>query len=124
MAIEYRYHKNYPESIIVREFSGTLNVDDNIESWKYLLDNGLITPHIKGIISILLACELDQDMDSFRKNINFIKGSEALRNLKLAVVCSDPNIVVYPTMGEYYEPELKIRPFSSEEAAVHWIMFQ
>jgi len=124
MTILYSYHKDYPESILVREFVGAIGISDIVDSWKYILNSGMIRPETKGIINVLLDCVLDMNMDDFCVNIDFIRNNEQLRRLKLAVLCDDPKIMVFPTMGQHGEPDLKIRPFSTERAAINWIIFQ
>lgn len=124
MGILYKKHEKYPKNIYVREFKGMVDVSEIIASWEDLLNNKLITKHIKGIINDLTECELRMDMDSFHNLIVYLKGHDEFSKIKLAVISGDPKIIVFPTLGEQDAKGLKIKPFTTEEAAVEWIMEQ
>jgi len=123
MSIAYKKHRLYPDDIYVREFRGRVNVEEIIQSWEFLIHNNLLNNNVKGVINDLADCELDIDMDSFQVLIGYLKAHDQFTKIKLTVVCDDPRIIVFPTLGEVREKSLKIRPFTSEEAAVEWIMF-
>jgi len=122
MSILYRKHDLYPESILIRDFIEKVSVDEIINSWEVLLREGILHPGIKGVLNILSGCDLQMDMESFYVLIEYIKKTERLRKIKLAVVCDTPGKIVFPTLGFVEEKELHIRPFSTTEAAVRWIM--
>lgn len=122
MSINYENHKNYPNYILVRNFTGKINVQEIIKSWDYLLENQLITPQIRGVINNLMCCELEMSMDSFSILTDYLKTKDDLRRLKLAVVCDNPEIIVFPLLGELKQTVLNIKPFSTEAAAVKWIV--
>ena len=124
MGIQYKFHDDYPESILVRNFVDLVNVDDIIDSWEYLIASKLINDNIKGIINNLTGCSLDMNLESFRKLIEYLRAKDQLKKLKLAVICNDPKTIVFPTLGQQGELDLRIRPFSTERAAVNWIMSQ
>lgn len=51
MGLYYRKHDLYPEWILIRDFTGAVSVAENIESWKYLIEEQLINNSTKGIIN-------------------------------------------------------------------------
>ena len=122
MGISYKYHKNYTQSILIRNFDGKISVDDIIGSWEFLIDNGMIPGQLEGIISDLTNCDLNMDLNDFYKLINYLRNNAQLRKLKQAVVSQNPQTIVFPTLGEQNEHDCKIRPFSTEQAAVNWII--
>ena len=122
MGIKYNKHDLYPDSILVRDFIGEVSVKEIIESWEYLIGNNLIKDSTKGVINNLLGCDLCMDMDSFKILISFLKQQKHLSRIKLAVVCDKPETIVFPALGERKEPELHIKPFSTMDAAVSWVM--
>ncbi|MBN2614213.1 MAG: hypothetical protein JXR71_00840 [Bacteroidales bacterium] len=122
MAIEFRKDPNYPDSILIRRFSGEVGLKEIIESWDYLLGSGMLNPNVKGVINDLSVCDLNMNMDDFRELMYYLKTKDIFLGVKLAVVCNDPKQIVFPVMGEMKEKGLKIRPFSLEEAAEEWIM--
>lgn len=122
MGIYYKYHEHYSQSILIRKFVGRINVDDVINSWEFLLDSEMINDNMVGIISDLSNCELEIDLDSFQKLTSYLRDNKRLVKIKQAVVSDDPKTVVFPTLGEQNERDLKIKPFSTESAAVNWII--
>ena len=84
MGIQYKFHDDYPESILVRNFVDLVNVDDIIDSWEYLIASKLINDNIKGIINNLTGCSLDMNLESFRKLIEYLRAKDQLKKLKLA----------------------------------------
>ncbi|MBE0649886.1 MAG: hypothetical protein IH595_03490 [Bacteroidales bacterium] len=124
MGFVYEKHSVYPNSVLVRRFVETTATLDIIDSWNYLIDNNLVTESLKGLITDLSSCELSMDMTSFKTLISFMRNQDYLKKLKLAVVCGNPKTIVFPLLGEREETDLRIRPFSTMEAAANWIMFE
>lgn len=122
MSIIYKKHDLYPESILIRIFIGEVGIHENMDSWEYIYENNLISELIKGVITSLTGCDLIMDMVSFSKLISFLKTKKYLKGIKLAVVCDNPKTIVFPVLGEKHEHELKIKPFSTIEAASEWIL--
>ena len=122
MSIVYRRHHLYPESVLIREFSGEVGVQEIIASWQYLIDEKLIDPAVKGVVNNLLGCDLKMDLDSFEQLIGYMKSREALRHIRIAAVTDNPRVAVFPTLGEMEVKELKIRLFSTLEPAVAWVI--
>ena len=122
MSILYKNQNQYPDCILIREFNGEVTVHEIIASWNYLTENKLITSNIKGVINNLVDCELKMDFNSFNILMDYLKDHEILKRLKLAVICRNPETIIFPMLGEYTEKELQIKPFSTESAAVNWIM--
>lgn len=122
MGITYRKHDLYPESILIRDFEGEVSVNDIIESWEYIATNKLIADSTKGIINNLSGCNLLMDMKSFNILISYLKKQEYLSEIKLAVICDNPGTIIFPALGESKERALQIKPFSTMDAAVKWVI--
>ena len=119
----YKNHDLFPDSILIRDFTGKVNVNDIIASWEYLFNNQLINDNIKGVINNLVNCELDMDMESFPTLIGYLKNHDRFKTLKLAVISNNPKFIIFPLLGETEEKGLNIKPFSTDKAATNWIMF-
>ena len=122
MGISYRKHHLYPESILVRDFTGKVGVQDIIKSWDYIIEHKLIEDTTKGVINNLSACDLQMNLESFDTLIAYLKEQKQLSSLKLAVICDNPRTIVFPTLGEAKERSLQIKPFSTMEAARNWVL--
>ncbi|HPE58375.1 MAG TPA: hypothetical protein P5514_10935 [Bacteroidales bacterium] len=122
MSIWLKKHQLFPNEILVRDFSGEVGIDQILNSWNLLLRSRLLTDDTIGVINNLVNCELKLTIESFGKLTDFLKLNPRLRELKLAVVTDKPNVIVFPMMGEVQQKILKIKPFTTEEAAINWIM--
>lgn len=122
MSIVYSKHDLYPESILIRNFIGKVNLNDIIDSWEYLNQNKLIDKKIKGIINNLTSCELIMNIESYESLITYLKKEDYIKKIKLAVISDNPKTIVFAFLGENQQNELKIKPFSTMEAAVDWIL--
>lgn len=121
MPINYSLNSHYPESILIRKFEGQVELRDILNSWNYMMKNNLLTNRVIGIINDLRDCELKMNMDNFELLINFLKSNSRFTSIKLAVISNNPEVVKFPSFAEKFVPELSIKPFTTEEAAVHWI---
>ncbi|MCF6356485.1 MAG: hypothetical protein L3J54_01650 [Draconibacterium sp.] len=122
MNIVHKKYSLFPEEILVRDFIGKVNEDDIVKSWGFVIENKMITPTIKGVINNLVGCELNMDMNGFKVVIEYFKKHKQFKDIKLAVVCDSPGKLVFPMLGEHRYTNIQIRPFSSVEAAVNWII--
>ena len=62
------------------------------------------------------------NLDSFSRLINYMKANSFFSKIKLAVICDTHNKIVFPMMGEYNVKELRIRPFTTIEKSIEWIL--
>lgn len=122
MSIIYRKHETYPNHILIRDFVEKVSVSDIIESWKYLIENKMISPDIKGIINNLEGCKLEMNMEGFETIMAFMTKQKELHGIKLAVVCDCPENIVFPMRGEFEQNQLQIKPFTLMNSAVKWII--
>ena len=122
MSIAIRKHEGYPDSILIRDFTGTISVSNIVESWEYILDQNMINESTRGVINNITGCALEMNLKSFETLISFLKKHAVLRKIKLAVICDNPSTIIFPALGETKEPELKIKPFSTMSAATTWVM--
>ena len=121
MNVIYKKHDLYPESILIRKFIGKTTSSDIIDSWEYLCKNNLIDKNIKGVITDLLECDLNLDIESFKIVLDYMEKQDCLKEIKCAVISNNPSTIVFPFLGEKHKNELKIKPFSTTDAAVNWI---
>jgi hypothetical protein len=123
MSIDYKKIYLYSESILIRKFSGAVNVDEIIDSWEYLINNNMLSAKQKGVINDLSRCKLDMDMEGFTRIVSYLKSKELFKSIKLAVVTDSQEKIVFPLMGEMQVTELKIKVFATLEGAVDWIIY-
>ena len=122
MSIICKKYDLFPETILIRDFTGKVSFKDNLDSWNSLVESKTINNKVKGVINNLLGSEIEMDMEGFKTVIAFLKKQNILKGIKLAVVCDKPGTLVFPILGEHRHSDLQIKPFSSIEAAVAWII--
>ena len=75
---------HYPSGfILVREFEGTVNVNNIIDSWEYLLGKKILTGKHIGVINDLCKVTLDMNMESFTRLIHYLKSNSFFSEIKL-----------------------------------------
>jgi hypothetical protein len=122
MGISFIKYENFSDSILVRKFTDSVEVKDIIGSWEYLLEQNMLTDSVKGVVNDITDCELNMNMESFKTLIGYLKEHEIFKKIRLAVICDDPRKIVFPVFGGASEKELNIKPFTTMNAAVNWIM--
>ena len=61
-------------------------------------------------------------MDSFGRLINYLKANPFFSKIRLAMICDTPGKIVFPMIGAYNVSELKIRPYTTIDKAIDWIL--
>jgi len=122
MPILSNTHNRHPETILFRQFEGEIQKEDIFESWKQIINNKTLNKNTKGIINNLNSCDFMLNMDDFNFLMKFLNKYESIKKIKIAVVADCPKKIIFPMLGEKQEKELNIKPFSSNEAAVEWIL--
>lgn len=107
--------------VLIRKFHGKVNVTEIISSWEYLINNKMLTDKHIGVINNLIDCNLEMDKDCFIQLIEYLKKNPIFFKIKLAVICDTPEKIVFPKLGEHTIKELRIKPFSTFNAAVNWL---
>ncbi len=121
MSIEHNILSFSNDAIILREFYGEVSVFDIIESWEMLIRNQTINGNTLGVINDLTHCNLNMNVSSFQTLIDYLSKNHLISRLKIAVVTNQPEIMVFPSLGEVFTASLSIKPFSSKELAILWV---
>lgn len=61
-------------------------------------------------------------LSELRKIVTFLKTSEKLKSLKLAIVVNTPEKTVLPMLAVRYYSKLELRAFSEIKTAIRWIL--
>ena len=118
LKIEYSEENNY----LIRIFNGTLEPNDIISAWEYLIDEKLKKKQYIGVISDYTNVELDMELDDFDHLLDlFKKNSKLLENIKLAMILETHINKVFPLLTLRYS-QFNIRSFPTLESAKNWIL--
>lgn len=120
LRVEYTYDEK--NKIITRCFCGEVRLQDNIDSWDELFSEYDFTS-IRGVINDFSEAEMRMEIDEISTLLKYL--SEHLSNLpniKLPVIALKPEIIVFPSIAANDFPNLNIKPFSTIEGALSWIL--
>ena len=108
--------------VIVRRFKGDVCFEDMIESWKQLLVKYPNLEAYKGILTSFLDADIRGEDGNMNVMVEFLKEHlDKLKDLRIAMVMDTPLVTNTIIMGERMK-SLQIKPFSTEEAALQWIV--
>lgn len=119
---EYKQQQVLGKKFLVRNVVGTFTVQDEIDMLKYALGHHLIDEEITGMVIILNDTEFDFEVGEGHRIIDYCASDPLLARLKYALVVDTPEKIIHPLVGNIYSSEAKLRPFSTEEAAIEWII--
>jgi hypothetical protein len=109
------------DGVIVRHFSGEVCFDDMMESWNTLLTTYTSLKDYKGILTSFLDADIKEEDSNLNVMVDFLKGNlDQLKDLKIAVVMNTPMVTTTIILSQKVK-SLQIKPFSTVEAAMHWI---
>lgn len=106
---------------ILRIFKGTVKVEDVFDSFEYIVSSKMISPLCKGILTDFRDCTLDFEKLKFKNLIEYVRGSSALKGVRIAVVVDTSQNIVFPMIASN-EKGMVVQPFSTIEAAQKWII--
>ena len=95
--IEYTSKIIYGKEVLYRSFGGELTAEAEIQMLQYALDKGLINDKVIGMV-----------LDMSRAQFNMQPGD----GLK----------IIFPLLGGIKREGAKLKPFSTEQAALKWIL--
>lgn len=119
--VTYDIIKVGSQEIIIRKFFGSVNLDDIISSFKFISEN-MLNEKKAGVVTDFIDAYIDFGFADLREIVNYIKSDKKISILKLAVVVDSPKKVIFPMMVQNNNPDLGIKPFSSKDAAIKWIL--
>lgn len=122
MSIEHPKKHLYPDSVILRKFEGKVSADEIMQSWQDLEADNRFTNDIQGVLNDLEDCELTMDIKGFKRLMSLMLKKDYIHNIRIAVVTNSTRNIIFPTLGETQFRDLKIKPFSTIQAAVDWIL--
>lgn len=117
----YSYERINGKDIIIREFIGEISAIEIIDSFKFLIEHK-ITKNCAGILTDTSEAKFRFSIKQFSKILNYLKRTEELVPLKLAILVKTPEKTIFPFIASKKITSLKIRPFSGKEAATKWIL--
>jgi len=122
MNVKYSYIDCQNSRILLREFKGEISIDDVINSLKEILEKDMLSGDTIGVVTDLRSVKIDVNPRVFKKISGFLKANPEMYKYKLAAVTDSPKQVVLVTIASKVSSKLKIKPFSTLEASLKWMI--
>ncbi len=119
---EYTRRGELGKEFLFRRVMGKFTVDDEIYMIQYALDHGLIDARIVGMVIDLNSAMMDFDVGEGHRIMEYCGNDPQLARLKFALVVDTAEKIIHPLVGNIDISQIKLRPFSTEEAAIHWLV--
>ena len=111
------------DKVLVRRVRGKADFDEIYCSWLDVISNYQVKPTTVGIINDFFGAELDMKIPDVKKLISLFESNvEIFGSLKIAVVVDSYKNIVFPMIGNKFSMKVNVRPFSTFEAALNWVM--
>jgi len=107
--------------VIFRRFHGEVSIDDMIQSWKEIFARYPDLTSFKGILTSFMDADIQSADDNLNIMVEFLKHHlDRISGMKVAFVMDTPKVTNTIIMNQKMK-NMHIRPFATEEAALHWI---
>ncbi len=124
MKCEVDYNYNEKDQILIRTFSGTIQISDMLSSWVKTIYHKLTLYECKGIITDFMQANINIEVDEIEVLEKlFLDNYETLKHIKIAQI-TDSTKVILPLLFKNKHPEFQLCPFSTKEAAYNWVTTQ
>lgn len=113
----------YKKGILIRTITGEVSAEDIVALWENEIREQVITPSHVGVVTDYRDAEITFDTDGLDLIEQLIlRHPELARNIKIAPVIDTPKVIIPIILRERY-PYVRLKVFSTVEAAVKWIMY-
>jgi hypothetical protein len=104
-------------------YFGNITIDDIISSWDYAIENKIIPLETNGFIVDYRNAHFNFPIKEYHRISQYFKDHlNIFGNKRIAVITENPRDIVIPTLVEKEDEGYSSRPFSTVQAAVHWIL--
>ncbi len=119
---EYTSKLFYGKEILFRKNGGELTAENEIQMLQYAVDNGLITDRVVGMVLDMSEARFNMEPGDGLKIIDYTASIPLLAPLKYAIIVDTPEKIIFPLLGSIKREGHKLQPFSTEEAAILWVL--
>jgi hypothetical protein len=121
--MKFEFSFDYSRMIFYKYYSGDVSYNDFESSWLYIIENQIIPNNVRGILLDYREALIKSPIDEAYKISSFFSGNVSIfKNKKIAFVTSTPEQIVLPVLVREFDSNYQSRPFSTIEAAEHWIL--
>ena len=112
----------FGKEVLFRSNEGELTAQLEIEMLKYAVEKGLINEKVVGMVLDMSKARFNMQPGDGIKIIDYVASVPSLAPLKYAIIVDTPEKILFPLLGGIKREGAKLRPFSTELAALKWIL--
>ena len=119
--ITYLKEENIKGNTVTRIFNGDISKQEIINSFKHMVSDELLDNNSVGLITVISNSTINMDIADIENMVTFMSQNKPLSKLRIAVVSSDPNKIILPTLVNFKLGDT-LKPFSTIEEAKEWLI--
>lgn len=108
--------------LVKREFNGGVSVNQMIDSLESIVDAYFMKFQSVKVMFNLSKCTLEFTREEYVNLMTYLKAKRGLRKIIFAVITEIPKNAVFAHVAEHTIPCLKIKLFSTTDAAENWLL--
>lgn len=121
MDVAYRIIETEGKKILVRKFFKVVKLNTILQSWNYIFQAYNQLEGFHGVMHDFTDADLTMTPEDLKKLLEFLDTHhDKVGKLKMAVVIDNKNIYL-PSLAIVEGARFKLKPFSSLDAAKHWL---
>jgi hypothetical protein len=121
--LPYEFHFDPETKIFYKKHFGVITKEEIFKSWDHAIENDLIPKDTAGFIVDFMDAQLNLKLlDVKHIPIYFNLHSDIFGNKKMAILVKSPEEIVVPVLIERAQKKYFLKPFSTETAAIKWIL--
>lgn len=118
----YKYDDVYGNRLLIRTYYGDIFLNDVINSWDNIINQGVIQPETKGVLIDYRNADLKMPIKDIEILMNYFAKTGLFSGFRFALIMEAPNQLVFPILADGMNNDFLTAPFSTEEAAKKWIL--
>lgn len=119
----YEFHFDPETKIFYKKHFGNIAKEEIFKSWDHAIENDLIPKDTVGFIIDFRKAHYALKMTDVKSMPSYFNSHpEVFGGKKMAVIVSSPKEIVVPILIQYTQKKYYLKPFSTEEAALKWIL--
>jgi hypothetical protein len=119
---EHSTQSFFGKEILFRTFQGIFTADKEIQMLEYALEEGLLNDQVRGMVIDLSAATFDMEPGDVNRIVDFVSSETRLSHLIFAIIVGSPDQIIHPLLGSIYNKNIKLKPFSTRQAAIQYII--
>jgi len=122
---KFNYSYNKKNQVVLKRYCGIINVQDITNSWDFAINTQLFPKTIKRFILDYRSAQLDFNRESHLQIASYYQ--ERLfffRKSRIAILVTDPTLTAITVLFGTLDNDYQSKPFSTEKAALKWVMLK